>query len=158
MNKKSLRDYLLGVYAGEILAALDYSQAYEEADKYHLSGETASHLKEHYVEETEHAVLLRKELESRKWSDHIFMRRLREISIPPADTFGGPTNEKYVLNYFIKAEKDAIAAYSDLIKKIEDGDFEDAGNTENLLKILEGIKEDEEEHRDDFEGILRRLY
>ena len=36
MNKKSLRDYLLGVYAGEILAALDYSQAYEEADKYHL--------------------------------------------------------------------------------------------------------------------------
>ena len=86
------------------------------------------------------------------------MRRLREISIPPADTFGGPANEKYVLNYFIKAEKDAIAAYSDLIKKIEDGDFEDAGNTENLLKILEGIKEDEEEHRDDFEGILRRLY
>lgn len=158
MNKKSLRDYLLGVYAGEILAALDYSRAYEEADKYHLSGETASHLKEHYVEETEHAVLLRKELESRKWSDHIFMRRLREISIPPADTFGGPTNEKYVLNYFIKAEKDAIAAYSDLIKKIEDGDFEDAGNTEKLLKILEGIKEDEEEHRDDFEGILRRLY
>lgn len=158
MNKESLRDYLLGVYAGEILAALDYSQAYEEADKYHLSGETASHLKEHYVEETEHAVLLRKELESRKWSDHIFMRRLREISIPPADNFGGPTNEKYVLNYFIKAEKDAIAAYSDLIKKIEDGDFEDAGNTENLLKILEGIKEDEEEHRDDFEGILRRLY
>lgn len=158
MNKKSLRDYLLGVYAGEILAALDYSQAYEEADKYHLSGETASHLKEHYVEETEHAVLLRKELESRKWSDHIFMRRLREISIPPADTFGGPTNEKYVLNYFIKAEKDAIAAYSDLIKKIEDGDFEDAGNTEKLLKILEGIREDEEEHRDDFEGILRRLY
>lgn len=158
MNKESLRDYLLGVYAGEILAALDYSQAYEEADKYHLSGETASHLKEHYVEETEHAVLLRKELESRKWSDHIFMRRLREISIPPADTFGGPTNEKYVLNYFIKAEKDAIAAYSDLIKKIEDGDFEDAGNTEKLLKILEGIREDEEEHRDDFEGILRRLY
>ena len=158
MNKKSLRDYLLGVYAGEILAALDYSQAYEEADKYHLSGETASHLKEHYAEETEHAVLLRKELESRKWSDHIFMRRLREISIPPTDTFGGPTNEKYVLNYFIKAEKDAIAAYSDLIKKIEDGDFEDAGNTEKLLKILEGIREDEEEHRDDFEGILRRLY
>lgn len=158
MNKESLRDYLLGVYAGEILAALDYSQAYEEADKYHLSGETASHLKEHYVEETEHAVLLRKELEARKWSDHIFMRRLREISIPPADTFGGPTNEKYVLNYFIKAEKDAIAAYSDLIKKIEDGDFEDAGNTEKLLKILEGIREDEEEHRDDFEGILRRLY
>ena len=158
MNKESLKDYLLGVYAGEILAALDYSQAYEEADKYHLSRETASHLKEHYVEETEHAVLLRKELESRKWSDHIFMRRLREISIPPADTFGGPTNEKYVLNYFIKAEKDAIAAYSDLIKKIEDGDFEDAGNTENLLKILEGIREDEEEHRDDFEGILRRLY
>lgn len=158
MNKESLRDYLLGVYAGEILAALDYSQAYEEADKYHLSGETASHLKEHYVEETEHAVLLRKELESRKWSDHIFMRRLREISIPPADTFGGPTNEKYVLNYFIKAEKDAIAAYSDLIKKIEDGDFEDVGNTEKLLKILEGIREDEEEHRDDFEGILRRLY
>ena len=158
MNKESLKDYLLGVYAGEILAALDYSQAYEEADKYHLSGETASHLKEHYVEETEHAVLLRKELESRKWYDHIFMRRLREISIPPTDTFGGPTNEKYVLNYFIKAEKDAIAAYSDLIKKIEDGDFEDAGNTENLLKILEGIREDEEEHRDDFEGILRRLY
>lgn len=158
MNKESLRDYLLGVYAGEILAALDYSQAHEEADKYHLSGETASHLKEHYVEETEHAVLLRKELEARKWSDHIFMRRLREISIPPADTFGGPTNEKYVLNYFIKAEKDAIAAYSDLIKKIEDGDFEDAGNTEKLLKILEGIREDEEEHRDDFEGILRRLY
>lgn len=158
MNKESLRDYLLGVYAGEILAALDYSQAHEEADKYHLSGETASHLKEHYAEETEHAVLLRKELESRKWFGHIFMRRLREISIPPADTFGGPANEKYVLNYFIKAEKDAIAAYSDLIKKIEDGDFEDAGNTEKLLKILEGIREDEEEHRDDFEGILRRLY
>ena len=158
MDEKSLKSYLTGLYAGEILASLDYSQAYDESNEYHLSEETADHLQEHFGEETEHAVLLRKELESRKWSDHIFMRRLREISIPPADTFGGPTNEKYVLNYFIKAEKDAIAAYSDLIKKIEAGDFEDAGNTENLLKILEGIKEDEEEHRDDFEGILRRLY
>ena len=106
MDEKSLKSYLTGLYAGEILASLDYSQAYDESNAYHLSEETADHLQEHFGEETEHAVLLRKELESRGWYEYIPMRELRRISIPPADTFGGPLNEKYVLNYFIKAEKD----------------------------------------------------
>ncbi len=158
MDKKSLKDYLVGLYAGEILASMDYSQAYDESNKYHLSDETADHLQEHFGEETEHAVLLRKEIESRGWYEYIPMRELKQISIPPADTFGGPLTEKYVLNYFIKAEEDAIAAYSDFIEKIKDGTFGDVENPERLLKILEGIKSDEEEHKSDFEDILRRRY
>ena len=62
------------------------------------------------------------------------------------------------MNYFIEAERDAIEAYSNCIEKIKDGTFEDAENTEGLLKILEGIKRDEEEHKRDFEDILRRRY
>lgn len=158
MDKKSLKDCLVGLYAGEILASMDYSQAYDESNKYHLSEETADHLQEHFGEETEHAVLLRKEIESRGWYEYIPMRELRQISIPPADTFGGPETEKYVLNYFIKAEKDAIAAYSDFIEEIKDGTFGDVENSERLLKILEGIERDEEEHKRDFEDILRRRY
>ena len=111
MDEKSLKSYLTGLYAGEILASLDYSQAYDESNAYHLSEETADHLQEHFGEETEHAVLLRKELESRGWYEYIPMREFRRISIPPADTFGGPLNEKYVLNYFIKAGN---IAYSSL--------------------------------------------
>ena len=158
MDEKSLKSYLTGLYAGEILASLDYSLAYDESNKYHLSEETADHLQEHFGEETEHAVLLRKELESRGWYEYISMRELKRISIPPADSFGGPLNEKYVLNYFIKAEKDAIAAYSDAIEKIKDGTFAGVENAEKLLKILEDIRADEEEHKSDFEGILARLY
>ena len=158
MDEKSLKNYLTGLYAGEILASMDYSQAYDESNKYHLSEETADHLQEHFGEETEHAVLLRKEIESRGWYEYIPMRELRRISIPPATTLGGPATEKYILNYFIEAERDAIAAYSDCIEKIKDGTFEDAKNTEELLKILEGIKRDEEEHKRDFEDILRRRY
>ncbi len=158
MDEKSLKSYLTGLYAGEILASMDYSQAYDESDKYHLSEETADHLQEHFGEETEHAVLLRKELESRGWYEYISMRELRRISIPPATVLWGPTTEKYILNYFIGAERDAIDAYSDCIEKIKDGTFAGVENAEKLLKILEDIRADEEEHKSDFEGILARLY
>ena len=62
------------------------------------------------------------------------------------------------MNYFIKAEKDAIAAYSDAIEKIKGGTFAGVENAEKLLKILEDMRADEEEHKSDFEGILARLY
>lgn len=156
MSGISLNQYLLGLASGEIFAAMDYAAAAHKRkrNELNLSKEITDHLIEHLGEEREHFHMLREALIKRGNWENPGMALAKKIAIPPLDDFNRVHNEREAVEYFIKAEDEAMDAYSILIYRIQEGYYEDG---EDLIGMLTSIRDDEIEHKEDFEEILEGI-